>query len=499
MSDSPHQHSEGDLPVDARLTNADLAPATERHWRWTDYLFLWMSDVHSVAGYMTVGSFFTMGLPLADVFAALTAAVLIVLALCNLVSLPSFASGAPFPVVARIVFGVRGALVPALARGLIAVGWYGIQTWLASNAIVLFLLRFFPALTPWADPRLHAFAGLSALGWATFALVWSLQLAVFWRGMDAIRHFIDWSGPVIYLLMLALDAILLRRTGGHVDLSVFGAPVFGSGALTWGERLAGMGTVCALTVSYFSPIALNFGDFARYGRTMRDIRRGNLWGLPANFLGFCILALVTVALTRPVFGALMIDPVETVSRLDNATVVIAGLLTFVTATVGINISANFISAAFDFSNIAPSVLSWRRGGAIAAIGAVVILPWKLYARPELIHLTLDVLGTAIAPATSVLIADFYLVRRGRIDRRGLYSSDPRGPYWYDGGFNAAAVGALILGVACGLSVVFLPPLQAARNYAWFAGFLSAPAFYLLLKHSLPATEKGLEKQRKPAS
>jgi NCS1 family nucleobase:cation symporter-1 len=53
-----------------------------------------------------------------------------------------------------------------------------------------------------------------------------------------------------------------------------------------------------------------------------------------------------------------------------------GGLTFVVATIGINIVANFISPAFDFSNLAPHRISWRSGGMITAIGSVLLTPWN---------------------------------------------------------------------------------------------------------------------------
>ncbi len=200
-----------------------------------------------------------------------------------------------------------------------------------------------------------------------------------------------------------------------------------------GWRLLGIVNAMALIVAYFSPIALNFGDFARYGVSMRDIRRGNFWGLPVNFFGFSVLTLVTIVLTRPVFGRVILDPVETVAQIDSPTAVAIGVLTFVTATAGINIVANFVSAAFDFSNLAPHAISWRRGGLIAAVGALVVTPWNLYARPELIHLTLDILGTFIGPLTGVLLADYYGVHRARTDTAALYTASPQAPYWYRNG------------------------------------------------------------------
>src|SRR2546430_9309050 len=38
--------------------------------------------------------------------------------------------GIPFPVLGRSSFGVLGANIPAILRGLVACGWFGIQTWI---------------------------------------------------------------------------------------------------------------------------------------------------------------------------------------------------------------------------------------------------------------------------------------------------------------------------------------------------------------------------------
>ena len=62
------------------------------------------------------------------------------------------------------------------------------------------------------------------------------------------------------------------------------------------EGMAGQAvTATALVVSYFSGPLLNFGDFSRYGKSMSEIRRGNRWGLPFNFLLFSVVTVVIVS------------------------------------------------------------------------------------------------------------------------------------------------------------------------------------------------------------
>jgi NCS1 family nucleobase:cation symporter-1 len=81
-----------------------------------------------------------------------------------------------------------------------------------------------------------------------------------------------------------------------------------------------------------------------------------------------------------------------VARIDSVFAIVLGALTFAIATVGINIVANFISPAFDFSNVNPQKISWRAGGMIAAVGSVLITPWNLYNNPEVVHYTLETLA-----------------------------------------------------------------------------------------------------------
>ncbi|HEU5485270.1 MAG TPA: cytosine permease, partial [Microlunatus sp.] len=129
----------------------------------------------------------------------------------------------------------------------------------------------------------------------------------------------------------------------------------------------------------------------------RAVRKGNWLGLPLNFLFFSILTVVTASATVPVFGELITDPIHTVERIGTPFAILLGGLTFVVATIGINIVANFISPAFDFSNVNPKKISWRMGGMIAAVGSVVLTPWNWYSSSAGILYTLGVLGALIGP------------------------------------------------------------------------------------------------------
>nr|MBA2815596.1 Allantoin transport protein [Candidatus Pantoea persica] len=151
--------------------------------------------MHSMGGYVVAASFFTLGLASWQMLICLLAGICIVQLCANLVAKPSQMAGVPYAVICRQAFGAN---IPAVVRGLIAFGWYDMQTYLAANALMLVLLKFFPSLMSLTQA---SWLGLSLLGWCCFGVMWLLQAMVFWHGMSAIKCFIDVAGPAVYVVM----------------------------------------------------------------------------------------------------------------------------------------------------------------------------------------------------------------------------------------------------------------------------------------------------------
>ncbi|GAA0961324.1 NCS1 family nucleobase:cation symporter-1 [Frigoribacterium faeni] len=453
------------------LTNDDLAPLARQTWGSYNIFAFWMSDVHSVGGYVTAGSLFALGIASWQVLVALVVGIVIVTVFTNMVAKPSQRTGVPYPVVNRAVFGVRGAHIPAIIRGLIATAWYGVQTYLASQALTIVFLKFLPASAALLEPEL---LGLDALGWISYGILWIAQAALFWRGMESIRRFIDFAGPAVYLVMIALAVYLVTQAGwGSISLSLSAGP-----PMELGASIPVMLSAIAIVVSYFSGPMLNFGDFSRYGRSFAAVKKGNLLGLPVNFLFFSLLTVICASATVPVFGRLITDPIETVDAIGTPFAILLGGLTFVTATVGINIVANFISPAFDFTNVSPRRISWRTGGMIAAVGSVALTPWNWYGDAQAIQYSLGVLGALIGPLFGILIAGYYLVGRQRIAVDDLFTMGPAGRYWYRGGVNLNAVRALVASGLVSVAVAVVPALVVdlggpsvtwISDFSWFVG------------------------------
>jgi NCS1 family nucleobase:cation symporter-1 len=105
---------------------------------------------------------------------------------------------------------------------------------------------------------------------------------------------------------------------------------------------------------------------------------------------------------------------------------------------------------------------------IAAVGSVLLTPWNLYSSPDVIHYTLDTLGAFIGPLYGVLIADYFLVKRRRIDVDEMYTLAPTGKYHFRGGYNPIAIAATVVGAVLAMLLVLLGSSDVAA-FSWFLG------------------------------
>src|SRR4029077_8092075 len=220
-------------------------------------------------------------------------------------------------------FGVMGANLAAVVRGIVGIVWYGVQTYFASKAVQVLAVTLLPAAADWTH---NSILGLSSLAWFSFLFMWFFQLVIFLNGMETIRKFIDFCGPAVYVVMFALAIWILSQTGfSALSLQLSAAPA--SGIATIGL----MANAAMLIVAYFAALLLNFGDFARFGKSESAMKMGNFLGLPVNFVVFSIVTVIVTAGTVEVFGEAIMDPVLIVERIGNPIVVAIGSITFIVA------------------------------------------------------------------------------------------------------------------------------------------------------------------------
>ncbi len=460
------------------LYNEDLAPlpASKRRWGWFEIFNVWTNDVQSLAGYTLAASLFiTAGINGWYVFAAIVLAGLFVNFLVNLTGKPSVKYGIPYAVMARSGMGVRGAMFPALIRGIVAIFWYGAQTYFASTAVALALNEIL------GSPGGGTFLGMNAVDWASYTIVAAIQVLLFIRGIAWIEKFLNFAGPAVYAVMVLLLIAIWVQAGDRLLPAVSG--IFSNaGVQGWGVVAAFLGVVGTM-IAYFSAVIINFGDFSRFSRTERGMKIGNFTGLPVSLAFFTFLALFITAGAYVVYqdgqGDPLTNPAEIIEQVGSPALTIVAALTFLTATIGINLVANFIPPAYDLSNLAPQRISFKRGGYLTAVfGFIIGALWVAVIDQIGLPTFVDTLGAVLAPLYGILVADFYVVQRRVLKIEAMFSMDPSQPYFYEKGWNYRALGAFGIAACFSVATVWVPALAELSGFAWVIGAIIGGTLYI---------------------
>ncbi len=467
--------------IDPTLYNEDLAPIphAKRTWGWFEIFNVWSNDIQSLFGYTLAASLFiTYGLNGWAVMAAIVLAGFIIMVLVNLSGQPSVRYGIPYPVMARVSMGVRGANFPAMVRCIVAIFWYGVQTYFASTALAL-LINALTGTTGGAQ-----FLGMTAIGWFSFVVVWLFQLYMFWRGIEWIRHFLNWAGPFVYVVMLVLMGIIWYKAGPGL-LNEVGKIFSGTGTYAGGPVAAFL-AITGTMIAYFAAVVINFGDFSRFVRSEREMKIGNLVGLPANVAFFSFIALFVTAGTVVLFGERLTNPADIVAKVDNLGLTVIAAITFFAATVGINVVANFVPPAYDLANLIPSKINFKIGGLITSIAAFFVgALWVSVISNIGISGFVNTLGAILAPVYGIMVCDYYLVKKQKLDIQQLFSSEPGSKYYYLNGWNQRALIAFGAAAIFSISSEWVPALSILAGFGWVIGACLGGLFYYGLMSTSP--------------
>lgn len=464
---------------DSRLFNVELSPESATGtWKTWNLLAWWMSGWHSLGGYTMAIGLFALGLTGWQMIIAFALGIIILYFVNNLSGVAGQRAKVPFPVFARASFGVTGANIPALLRAVVAIAWYGIQTYLASAAVMLLVLKLAPST---ATMTLDSFLGLSTLGWICFLALSVGQLIVLSRGMEAVRKLSDFAGPAIWVAMIALAVWILMRAGWSIDFS-YRAVEGNSSAIA---MLSGM----FIVVSYFAGPSLNFADFTRNAPTEAMVRRGNAWGLLLNATAFGAISIIIALASVKVYGEAIHDPIVLLKDIDSITILLLSIIAIGVATAGINIILNFVAPVYDIINVWPRQFTFRKAGILVAVLSIVITPWNLFSNPVLVNQFIGGVGALMGPLFGIIMADYYIVRRCDLDTDALFDDSPTGKYYYSNGYNLKAVYALIISGLVTIGMTIVPALGGVAPFAWPIGVaISVVAYLQLCKNSSHSTE-----------
>lgn len=456
------------------LYNQDLAPTTRKGRTWSSYSIftLWANDVHSLGNYAFAIGLFALGMSGWQILLALAFGAVLLFALLNLSGFMGEKTGVPFPVMSRIAFGIRGAQIPAMLRGVVAIAWFGIQTYLASVVLSVLILALAPSATSLDEGD---FLGLSPLGWICFISLWVLQLIIVSYGMEMIRKYEAFAGPVILVTLGALAIWMFTEAGGSI---AWNTGETSSGLSMWLSILG----AASLWVSIYGTFVLNFCDFTRSATSKKAIVRGNFFGIPLNMLLFGIIVVVLTGAQFKIDGTIIESPSDVVASIPNTVLLVLASLALLVLTVAVNLMANFVAPIYALTNLFPKVLNFRKAGLISGVIGLLILPWNLYNSPAVIAYFLGGLGALLGPLFGIIMVDYWIIRRARVNVPDLYRINPQGEYHFTRGFNHRALIALGISAVAALILAFAPALASINPFAWFIGSgLGGLVYFIIAK------------------
>jgi NCS1 family nucleobase:cation symporter-1 len=447
----------------ASMWNEDLRPCTlaEHTWPGGKFASLWIGMCLCLPTYSLAASMIALGMNWWEAVLTILAGCVIVMVAILLVSHAGTKYGIPYPVFARLWFGTKGAHLPALARAVIGAGWFGINSWFGGQALNAILVHVWPG---WSG-------GTSDLAIA-FAIFWALNVAIAMRGPQAIGKLAQIAAPTLTVAAIALLIWAVDSAGGFGPM--LAAPAKVHGGLFWIDFYASVISV----IAFWATMALNIPDYTRYAKSQRGQILGQIWSMPLAMAAFSFIGIAVTSATVQLYGVALWNPVDLIAKFPPVVVVIGGLIVIL-SSVTINVGANVMAPARAFQNLWPSRITFAIGAILTGLLSLGMQPWWVLANfSHYIFGWLGIYGALLGAFDGIAIADYWIVRKKRLDLAELYK--PAGLYSYDGGINYRAVVAVVVGWLIALTGLWLTPLGFLWSGGWFFSLAGGLVAYALM-------------------
>ncbi len=423
--------------------------------------------------YMLASGLMSMGLSFWETISNVLIGNIIIMFIIILNSNVGIKYGIPYPVFARLCFGMRGAMVAALARRIVGAGWFGINCWIGGQALSCIPIYFFPNLK-----------NNIIVDFVCFFLTLVLCTYLCYSGINLIKKAKAIAAPILavfFISLFVLFLIKLREKGYSFFSSFYFKSDILIGTKFWSIYLAGL----IANIAFWSTLSLNIPDLSRFVRSQKEHNVSILFSLPGTMMICSFVGIFVTGATKILYGAYIWDPVSVLSITKNGWVIILGSVAILISTVVLNVAANMLATANDISSIWPKHISYKMAVTFTAISGIIIMPWKLLSSANAyIFDWLGLYGVLLAPLAGIFIADYYIIKKRRINLIELYSEKTNNRYWYSSGFNKKAFVVWIVAIIPALMGRLFESLSFLYLFGWIIGVLTALFFYVILMSKL---------------
>ena len=475
-----------------KLVNWEIVSVNpnDKNWNWSDLFCFWAVSIQSIIGFSLISSLYLVyDLNFYVVFFGGIIASLLAFILTTLIGSSSQKYGLPFPVVLRSSTGVVGAKYFGLIRGVVGIFMFGVQTFFISKAIgYLLRILIFSINSEIMEKEilLTFFMGMDLIDIISFIFTLLVQFYLFSKGQHVVRLIIKFSaffvyfGLVIFLIMITehYDEVLnsLKITLNFNDF-------FSK------SNIPPLITVIGTMFAFYSIIILNFGDFSRYVKNKDQLIKGNL-SILLNFVLFSFFAILIVIgsdiiLTKNMIelDRLLTNPNDIIGKIDNTFLTIIVLLFILVASCSTNLIANYIPSQNVVINFLPQKLDLNKSGTIITILAFIVGIFWLPILSQVGALSIiDTLGSVFGPIFGVMIVDYFIINKSKLESKDIYSLENSGSYYYSSGWHIKAAYSIFIGFVFAASTIWNINLNFLQSFSWLIGaIMSFITYYLLVK------------------
>ena len=411
-----------------------------------------------------------LGLSLLETMAVVIVGNVVGCALFGLFCIMGHRTGVNQMVLSRAAFGRRGAYLPATAQMLMTMGWLGVNTWVVLD-LCLGIFKEMGYDHPGTGTKY-------AVGIAIMAV--QVVIAIF--GFYLIQTFEKYTVPVAAVIMGVMSVLAWTKA----DVAWTHSTAHGGDKWTAITQLmTAIGVGWGITWLTWSS---DYTRFIRPGTAERKVFWSTSLGIfiPTVWLAFVGASVASVTTSA--------DPATLVTAAFGAAS-IPVLFLIMHGPVATNI-LNLYSASLAALSLDIKLRRWIVSVVVSVVGLVMLI---VFIESNNFAADFDKWLASVVVWISawagVMLVDYYILRRGKIDVTALYA-DPRGSIYGDVNWAAivAVVGGLVAGWAWeyGLVSFMQGPIAKATNnvdLSWLTGLLVAGVGYYVLRPFLAKTEE----------
>ncbi|CCE86273.1 Piso0_004756 [Millerozyma farinosa CBS 7064] len=495
-------HEGHDNPTILKNPDLEPMPPQRRIWGFWAFFGYWAVPNITIWTWSTGSAMLALGLNIQHTMGALTIANILIIVYTCLNSGPGSKYHIGYTVCQRMIFGIYGSSIGILIRVALSIVFYGSQSWLGGLGMVLIFSSFGKGYFEMKDtfPSSLAMSTRDFIGFLCFHII---QFIFFFKKPEKMARYVNFSCFITAIAFVAVFVTCLVKNGGPG--SIFHEKV------TLSSSKTGWMWLYSMTIWYgaLSPDCTNQSDFSRFAYSKKQMHLGIIVSILISGTLVPLFGLLCASATKDLYGKSLWLPTDIVLQwlsedyspgLRAASFFLG--FCFASSQLTFNVLANGFAGGMDLAGVMPKFINIRRGAIITTLLSWAVQPWNFYNTSSVFMSVMSSFGVIVTPIIAIIVAEFHLIRKGKIPLYDLYITSSEGAFYYCKGFNIRAIVVWIISVIPGLpglaSSVTKKHIPSGLNNFFYGnivfGFVCPLILHTIVGKIFPP--KGLEEQDK---